>query len=68
VRNHLSKYTGPRAHEDLLEKVERLLLNEALERAAGNRSQAARILGLARPTFHAKLQRYGLQEGGGREG
>jgi nitrogen regulation protein NR(I) len=64
VRKYLGKYSGARAHEDLLESVERLLLAEALERSHGNRSQAARLLGLARPTFHAKLQRYGLQEGG----
>ncbi|MBI3465855.1 MAG: sigma-54-dependent Fis family transcriptional regulator [Planctomycetes bacterium] len=63
VCKYLDKYTGTRAHEDLLESVERLLLIEALERTQGNRSQAARLLGLARPTFHAKLQRYGLREG-----
>jgi DNA-binding protein Fis len=44
----------------LVEKVERLLLAEALRRNPGNRSHAARLLGLPRPTLHTKLQKYGM--------
>jgi transcriptional regulator of acetoin/glycerol metabolism len=32
----------------------------ALERASGNRSDAARVLGVSRSTFYAKLKQYGL--------
>jgi len=60
VQQYLDRYVGPRAHEELLEKVERLLLREALRRTRGNRTHAARLLGLARPTLHAKMQKYGL--------
>jgi DNA-binding NtrC family response regulator len=64
IRDYLNAYHGASAHEHLLEQVERLLLAEALERSRGNQTHAARLLGLARPTLHAKLQRYGLRDTG----
>ncbi len=48
----------------MLEKVEKLLLTEALERAKGNQTRAAALLGLPRPTLHAKIQKHGLSAGG----
>jgi nitrogen regulation protein NR(I) len=39
----------------------RLLVSEALELTGGNRSKAARLLGLSRPTLLAKLDRYQLR-------
>jgi DNA-binding NtrC family response regulator len=43
-----------------VEQLERSLLSQALAAAAGNQSEAARQLGLSRPTFLDKLKRYGL--------
>jgi DNA-binding NtrC family response regulator len=43
-------------------EVERRLLERALRRAGGNKSQAARRLGLKRTTFLDKLRRHGLDE------
>ena len=43
-------------------EVERRLLQRALRRAGGNKSQAARRLGLKRTTFLDKLRRHGLDE------
>jgi len=43
-------------------EVERRLLERALRRSGGNKSQAARRLGLKRTTFLDKLRRYGLAE------
>jgi nitrogen regulation protein NR(I) len=60
IRNFLSCYRGPHAHQELLERVEKLLLAEALGRCSGNQTHAAQLLGLARPTLHAKMQKYGL--------
>lgn len=60
IRAHLKANAGSRAHEQLLERVERLALAEALRRSRGNQTHAARLLDLARPTLHAKLQKYGL--------
>ena len=60
IQAHLSSYQGERAGDDLLEKVEKLLIGEALRRSQGNQTQAARLLGLPRPTLHARMQKYGL--------
>ena len=43
-----------------VERIERTLLSQALATASGNQSEAARQLGLSRPTFLDKLKRYGL--------
>jgi DNA-binding NtrC family response regulator len=47
-------------HEEVLALVERLLLLEVLQHTGGNQSQAARILGITRPTLRAKLAARGL--------
>ena len=36
-------------------------VKQALEATGGNRSQAARLLGLSRPTLIAKIEKYGLR-------
>jgi two-component system, NtrC family, nitrogen regulation response regulator GlnG len=47
-------------YAELLEVVERQLLTEVLRHTSGNQSQAARILGITRPTLRAKLVALGL--------
>lgn len=44
--------------------LERRLIAGALQRAGGNRSEAARQLGISRPQLYAKLDEHGL---GGRD-
>ncbi|MDA1052419.1 MAG: sigma-54 dependent transcriptional regulator [Planctomycetota bacterium] len=61
VRRHLDSHSGEGTHERLLGKVERLLIVEALDRTSGNQTHAAQLLGLTRPTLHAKMQRYGIE-------
>jgi DNA-binding NtrC family response regulator len=41
-------------------RLERRLISQALERAKGNRSAAARLLGIGRPLLYTKLEEYGL--------
>jgi DNA-binding NtrC family response regulator len=53
--------SGPAALERFIETAEKMLVAEALRQAKGNQSHAARLLGLPRPTLHAKLQRHGLR-------
>jgi two-component system NtrC family response regulator/two-component system nitrogen regulation response regulator GlnG len=68
VWRYLSFHEGPRAYDQFIGKVEKLLLTEALRRAKGNQTHAARLLGMPRPTLHAKLQKHGLDgHGGGAE-
>ncbi|MBN2449015.1 MAG: sigma-54-dependent Fis family transcriptional regulator, partial [Lentisphaeria bacterium] len=45
-----------------LDSNERALIIQALRQAGGNRTAAARILGISRRTLHRKLHTYGLQE------
>ncbi|MCP4544884.1 MAG: sigma-54-dependent Fis family transcriptional regulator [bacterium] len=47
----------------LLEDLEKDLLRQALERANGNKSAAARLLGLTRRTIGYRLEKYGLLDG-----
>ena len=45
---------------EIVRDAERAALLRALERCGGNRSDAARALGVSRSTFYAKLKQYGL--------
>ncbi|MCS7100341.1 MAG: Fis family transcriptional regulator [Burkholderiaceae bacterium] len=47
-------------HEMVLRAVERPLLKFALQRAGGNQSAAAELLGINRNTLRKKLQDYDL--------
>jgi len=44
----------------VLEDVERKLIQEALERASGNQSKAARLLGISRDTLRYRLKKHGM--------
>jgi DNA-binding NtrC family response regulator len=51
---------GPLGLKARVEAYERGLVVEALRAASGNRSEAARQLGISRVTLHDKLKKYGL--------
>jgi DNA-binding NtrC family response regulator len=51
---------GPLPLKERVQAYERGLVVEALREARGNRSEAARRLGVSRVTLHDKLRRYGL--------
>jgi DNA-binding NtrC family response regulator len=42
--------------------LEKRMIVRALERAHGNRSEAARQLGIGRPQLYAKLEEYGITD------
>ncbi len=44
----------------VLDQVERKLIAEAMERASGNQSRAARLLGISRDTLRYRLKKHGL--------
>jgi DNA-binding NtrC family response regulator len=48
----------------VLEVLERELILQALEMARGNKSQAARLLGLTRRTLYSRMERHGLRKPG----
>ncbi len=45
---------------EILGQIEKMALTEAMQSAQGDRSEAARILGLDRPVFYEKLKEFGL--------
>ncbi len=47
-----------------LETLERELILQALERAGGNKSAAARLLGLTRRTLYSRMEKHGLRTPG----
>ena len=61
VREYLKSHSGPATHERFLEQVDRLLVAEALRQTGGNQTQAAKLLGLTRPTLQAKMNKHGLR-------
>ena len=46
---------------DALAALEKEMILRALDRAKGNRAEAARILGIARPQLYTKLEEHGLE-------
>jgi two-component system response regulator HydG len=44
-----------------LEEVEKATILNAMEATGGNKSEAARRLGITRKTLHAKLKKYGVR-------
>jgi DNA-binding NtrC family response regulator len=44
----------------ILDEVEAGLIRQALERTGGNRSRAARLLGLSRDTFLYRMKKYAI--------
>jgi DNA-binding NtrC family response regulator len=51
-----------------VENLERSYVERALKRAGGNRAEAARLLGIARPQLYAKMKDLGIDPGERRGG
>jgi DNA-binding NtrC family response regulator len=60
VRAVLRSEKQDRLFDSCLDHVAALLVREALVITRGNRSQAAKLLGVSRPTLHAKIEKYRL--------
>jgi nitrogen regulation protein NR(I) len=63
IRRTLTEQAGENAFDQLMDHVGRLVVREALEITGGNRTRAARLLGLSRPTLLARIEKYGLKIG-----
>lgn len=53
-------------YQEAMEAFERALIRSALERAGGDRREAARALGIALPTLYRRIDRLGLKDAPGR--
>ncbi len=47
--------------DSCMDRCAGMLISEALNLTGGNRSRAAKILGLSRPTLHSKIEKYNLK-------
>ena len=61
IRNLLSKGGQENLFENCMDHFGNVLVGEALNLTGGNRSQAAKMLGMSRPTLHAKINKYNLK-------
>ncbi|MHB8203615.1 MAG: sigma-54-dependent transcriptional regulator [Desulfomonilaceae bacterium] len=52
---------GENVFNAMVDEFSRILLAEALSLTSGNRSHAAKLLGLSRPTLLAKIEKYGIK-------
>ncbi len=65
-RRHLPRHlqqAPPRRHLTLIETAERDAIINALDAAAGNKSEAAALLGIGRTTLYRRLRQFGLDGG-----
>ena len=51
---------GRDLHSNLLEKIEKLLVQKALAETKGNQVQAAKLLGISRNTLRNRIEKYRL--------
>jgi len=61
VRDRLSAGGEGPFFDDCIDRFASILISEALHVTAGNRSSAAKLLGLSRPTLHSKIEKYRLR-------
>lgn len=61
IRKSLKSSTNVRTFEACLDYFASQIIREALNITGGNRSQAAKLLGISRPTLHSKMEKYGIK-------
>ena len=61
MRSAMTSEDGTYTFEKIMDCCAGILIGEALNITAGNRSRAAKLLGLSRPTLHSKIEKYGLK-------
>ena len=61
LRGSLVSGDGKDLFDTVMDRFARLLISEALDLTGGNRSRAARLLGISRPTLLSKIDKYRLK-------
>lgn len=61
AREALSSKIDEHIFDSCLDHFAGILISEALNLTGGNRSRAAKLLGLSRPTLHSKIEKYRLK-------
>lgn len=58
--SEILQFWGTGLHSNLLEKIEKFLIQKALSETKGNQVQAAKLLGISRNTLRHRIEKYGL--------
>jgi nitrogen regulation protein NR(I) len=61
VRHELLSRKSDHVFDDLIAEVEAEIIRQGLEIAGGNRTHAAKLLGLSRPTLVTRIEKYGIK-------
>ena len=61
VWQQLSDPSAPHRFEDFMDTLAGIVISQSLTFTNGNRSQAARLLEISRPTLHAKMDKYDIK-------
>jgi len=61
LRNELTTRSGENIFDSCMDSMASLIISEALKICDGNRSRAAKLLSLSRPTLHSKIEKYNLK-------
>lgn len=61
VKQLLANQTWNYSFDDFMDTVSAIVIAEALKSTNGNRTQAAKLLGLSRPTLHAKIEKHKIK-------
>jgi len=61
VREALSGKNEKNLFDSCMDNMASIIISEALALSGGNRSRAAKLLGLSRPTLHSKIEKYSLK-------
>ncbi len=61
IRKGLTKRNVENLFDSCMDDIASVIISEALNLCDGNRSKAARLLGLSRPTLHSKIEKYNIR-------
>lgn len=61
VRQQMRNKSDSYRFDDFVDVISGLVISEALMSTDGNRTQAAKLLGMSRPTLHAKIEKYNIR-------
>jgi nitrogen regulation protein NR(I) len=61
IRQLLSRGNTENMFDSCIDRFASMTISEALNITGGNRSRAAKLLGLSRPTLHSKIEKYKLK-------
>jgi DNA-binding NtrC family response regulator len=61
IRHEMRQAHPGALFETLVDQYASIIISEALVETGGNRSKAAKLLGLSRPTLHSKIDKYQLK-------